>query len=248
MNDRGIWAAWYDLPQAGREAYLAWLHAKYIPKILGKPGVLWGAHYANARIPPHPRLRHTDDKSVPTGNDYILLFGAETAHAYTTGWAFHAKGAVNQREAGLTAEDRAMLAMRTGARSMIFTEEARGDGPEARLRDAKGTPAPVIQIGTFNSPGCDDELMSWYGDWRIPALMKLPGTVGIRKLVSVTGWAQHAVIYEFASIELRGENMPRLQALYPEESAWSDAFTPKLVHAPSSPVVGARIWPPVTVA
>ena len=245
MNDRGIWVSWYDLPEQGKDDYLKWLHGTYIPKILKKPGVLWGAHYENVKIPPHPRLRHTDDKAVPTGNDYILMFGAETAHAFTTGWEYWAKKGANKREEGLTPDDKKMLAVRKGERSMIFTEEARGDGPEARLRDAKGTPAPVIQLGTFNSPGCDDELLSWYGDWRIPALMKLPGSVGIRKLVSVTGWAQHAVLYEFASLELREQGMPQLGTIYKEEGEWTNNFTPKLMHAPSSPVVGTRLWPPV---
>src|SRR3989304_6100839 len=33
MNDRGIWATWYDLPEKGRERHLQWLHGTYIPKI-----------------------------------------------------------------------------------------------------------------------------------------------------------------------------------------------------------------------
>lgn len=32
-------------------------------------------------LPPGPHIRDTDDSSVPAGNDYILLFGGETAHA-----------------------------------------------------------------------------------------------------------------------------------------------------------------------
>ena len=187
MNDRGIWATWYDLPEKGREQHLAWLHGTYIPKILKRPGVLWGAHYANAKIPPHSRLNHTEDKSVPTGNDFILLFGGETAHAFTGGWEHFAKGGPDKREADLTAEDREMLKMRVGERVCVFTEEGRADGPEAHRRGGKLTPAACIQLGSFNAPGCEDELMSWYGDWRIPALGRLPGCVGIRKLVSVIG-------------------------------------------------------------
>ena len=85
--------------------------------------------------------------------------------------------------------------------------------------------------------------MSWYGDWRIPALSKLPGCIGIRKMVSASGWAKHIVVYEFTSFESRGENLPKLATIYPEERRWSDGFTPKLLHAPQSPVVGRRLWP-----
>ena len=245
MNDRGIWATWYDLPEKGREQHLEWLHGTYIPKILKRPGVLWGAHYANAKIAPHPRLRHTDDPSVPTGNDFILLFGGESAHAFTMGWEHFAKGGPNKRDADLTAQDREKLAMRVGERVCVFTEEGRADGPEAHRRGGKLTPAPCMQLGTFNAPGCEDELMSWYGDWRIPALARLPGCVGIRKLVSVSGWAKHAVFYEFASLEARAENMPKLRTIYKEEGEWSDRFVPHLLHAPSSPVAGTRLWPPI---
>jgi hypothetical protein len=78
MNDRGIWISWYNLPEAARERYLSWVHGTYIPKILKKPGVLWGAHYANIKLQPGPHIRHTTDPSVPTGNDYVLMFGAES--------------------------------------------------------------------------------------------------------------------------------------------------------------------------
>lgn len=244
MIDRGIWASWYDLPEKGRDEYLTWLHGGYLPRMLQKPGVLWAAHYANVKIPPAAHLRHTDDPSVPAGNDFILLFGAETAHAFTRGWEHFAKQGPNKLEEGLTSADRQMLSMRVGERVCVLTEEARTDGPEAHRRQGKLTPAPCMQLGSFNAPGCEDELMSWYGDWRIPALSKLPGCVGIRKLVSAVGWAKHVVLYEFATLELRNEHMPRLRQIYVEEGRWSDRFTPKLLHAPGSPVVGSRLWPP----
>lgn len=244
-SDRGLWVTWYDLPEKDKTAHFAWLHGTYLPKILKKPGVLYAAHYANAGIAPNPHLRHTDDKSVPDGNDYILIFGGETAHAFTRGAESFYKQAPSKLDAGLTDEDRKMLAARVGERVCILTEEARAGGPAASRREGALALAPVMQLGTFNAPGCEDELMSWYGDWRIPALSALPGCVGIRKLVSVSGWAKHAVLYEFTSLKDREENMPKLRTLYPEAVAWSDGFTPKLLHAPESPVVGTRLWPPV---
>src|SRR5262249_21990037 len=44
--DGGLWITWYDLPDTGRETYLSWLHEKYLPALLKRPGYLWAAHYA----------------------------------------------------------------------------------------------------------------------------------------------------------------------------------------------------------
>ena len=245
MPDRGLWITWYNLADRDRDAHLAWLHGSYIPRILKRKGLLHAAHYANAGVPPVPILRHTTDKSVPAGNDFILVFGAHGPHAFTRGWQSFAKGATSSLEDGLTAEDRRMLAMRQGERTCITSEEARADGPEAAHRDGAVRLAPCIQLGSFNADGVEDELMSWYGDWRIPALSTLPGCIAIRKLLSVSGWAKHVVLYEFASFEARAENLPKLRTLYPEEMKWTEGFTPKLLHAPHSPVVARRIWPAV---
>jgi hypothetical protein len=104
--------------------------------------------------------------------------------------------------------------VRVGARVGFLTEEARGNGPDAGKREGEYTLAPCVQIGSFQAPDCEDELMSWYGDWRIPALSKLLSCIGIRKLVSASAWAKHVVLYEFISLEARAENLPKLATLY----------------------------------
>ena len=248
--DRGLWVSWYNLPDQGRDAYLSWLHGTYIPRLLKNPGVLSAAHYASENVRPGPHISHTDDSSVPAGNDYILLFGGETAHAFSKGtdtFADPAAGNPGKLHADLSAEDRKMLAMRIGERVALFTEEARVEGPETRRREGAVALSPCIQLGSFNASPVEveDELLAWYADWRMPALKILPGCVAIRKLVSVSGWAKHGVLYEFISVEARNEHLPTLRSLYPEMGAWSDRFIPKLIHAPGSPVVGRRTWPAV---
>ncbi len=247
MTDRGLWITWYNLPAQGRDAHLAWLHGTYIPMILKKPGVLWAAHYKSDKVPPASRLRHTDDSSVPAGNDYILFFGGETAYAFSKGADAYLHQAPSRLHADLSEADKTMLSMRVGERVCIMTEVARRDGPEANRREGKLALSPCIQIGTFNagSTEVEDELLTWYADWRSGALGKLPGCVGIRQLVSVSGWAKHGVLYEFLSREARDAHFPNLRKLYPAEGAWSDRAVPKLLHAPESPVVGSRLWPPV---
>jgi len=247
ISDRALWATWYNLPAGGRDAYLAWLHGSYIPKLLEHPGIVSAAHYACEKITIPPRIRHTEDPAVPRGNDYILIFGGKSSHAFSKGTQAFASRAPSKLDANLTAEDRTMLALRSDVRVSIFTEEARIDGPEAKQRVGETALSPCIQFGSFNggSSEADDELLAWYADWRMPALAKLPGCVGMRKLVSVSGWAQHGVIYEFVSLEARNKYIPTLAASYPEMEAWTNAFIPKLTHAFGSPHVAQRIWPAI---
>ena len=247
MTDRGLWIVWYNLPAEGRDAHLAWLHGTYIPKILNHPGVLWAAHYKSDQEAPLSILRHTSDPAVPAGNDYFLLFGGETAHVFSSGTAPYLKRGPGRFEADLTAEDRRMLAMRSGERVCVMTEVARREGPEASKREDKLALAPCIQLGTFNIDGIDaeNEMLAWYADWRFDALGNLPGCVAIRELVSVSGWAKHGVLYEFVSRQARDAHFPHLRKIYPAEGEWSDRAVVKLLHAPESPVVGTRIWPPV---
>ena len=247
MTDKGLLISWYNLPDNAREAYLVWLSGTYIPGMLKKPGFLWAAHYASAKIKPGPHIRHTTDPAVPMGNDYVLMFGAESAHAFSRGPEAFTRGAASKLDSHLTDADRKMLATRVGERVCITTEEARADGPEAKARGSSLTPAPCIQLGSFNGStiAAEDELLSWYADWRMGALSKLPGCVGIRKMVSVSGWAKHLVLYEFVSLEERAQNLPRLSELYPDMIAWTGKAVPKLVHAPESPIVAHRLWPAV---
>ena len=88
--DRALWISWYDLADRDRDGHLQWLQQRYIPQRLAQPGFLYAAHFkseASPRMSGVPlgeqgRLRHTDDPAVPKGNAYILIFGAETPHAF----------------------------------------------------------------------------------------------------------------------------------------------------------------------
>lgn len=245
--DRGLWVRYYNLPEVGREAYMTWLHGTYIPKILKVPGVLWGAHYQSEKVPPASRLLHTTDPAVLKGADFLLIFGGESAHTFSKGTAFYLNSAPGRFEAGLTDEDRTMLAMQREERVLITTEVARRVGPEAATREGRLAPPPCIQLGTFNgsSTATEDEMLAWYADWRFDALGRLPGCVAIRQLVSVSGWAKHGVLYEFTSRAGRDSHFPRMRELYPAEGKWSNHAVVNLMHSPESPIVATRLWPPV---
>ena len=66
-------------------------------------------------------------------------------------------------------------------------------------------------------------------------------TMGMRKLASVSGWAKHAVIYEFTSREGREKYFRAHEHRDPKQSAWTREVIAKLVHAPGSPNA-TSIW------
>jgi len=233
--DRALRISWYDLANGNRDAYLTWLHGTYMPLMVKRPGVVWAAHFECEKGPPPDRLKHTDDKSVPTGNGYILLYGAKDAHAFSD-------PAPGEPRPEPSAEETRMLAMRVGERVNIFTDEAQADGPGAKRRDPKAGLSPCIQLGSFNCPGPDEnEMLAWYARWRLPSMSKLPGCIGVRKIVSVAGWAKHGVLYEFVSLEERNKHFPNHEKSNPAMEAWTDRLVRKLIHAPGSPNVARRI-------
>ena len=237
--DRGIWAIWYDLPEHGEDEYLKWLHERYIPEALSRHGYLWAAHVRNLTpeerfkgAPPAFSLTHTDDADVPTGNRYLLLFGAEHPHIF-------ANPSPAEMVAKMSVADREMLDVRVSPRSHIFVEVERVDGPEVDTRAPGITPGPTIQLGTFNINALEneDELCPWYSRSRLPLLGPMTGAVGARKLVSISGWAKHAILYEFVSIEANQKYF------VDNDREWTSKVIRNLIHAPGSPTLGQRIWP-----
>jgi hypothetical protein len=242
--DKSIWAHWYNLPVDGKQGYLDWLHGKYMPKILGNPGVLWAAHYQVDQKPAGHRITCTKDPAVGKGNEYILLFGGESTHAFARDALSFVRGTIDRWAAQYSAEDKKMLGLRTDVRVSIMTEEARVHGPECGSREGLRQPAPCIQMGSFNgpTPEIEEELLAWYADWRMASMAKMPGCLGMRKLSGTVGWNKHGVIYEFLSTAARAAAVAQVPVLYPEMEAWTNTSVPKLVHAFGSPHVAERIF------
>ncbi len=239
--DRGLWITWYNLPEDGRDAYLSWAHQMYIPDMLKRKGILFAAHYASLGKTPsvHHKLTHTGDTSIPIGDRYIMMFGAESSEVL-------ADPAPTAIHASLSAEDQKMLAMRIGVRSNIFAEAARVSGPEAANYKDGINLSPCIQIGSFNCAWEDEEEMAaWYAQWRMPAMTRTPGIIRTRKLASVAGWAKHSILYEWTTLELRNHYFPIHEEKDAAMKAWSSKMVPKLIHAPGSSNVATRIWPPL---
>jgi hypothetical protein len=236
--DRGIWAIWHDLAPETASEHTGWLHERYLPLMLRRPGYLWAAHVENVDWPEREeasqrRLTHTNDAAVPTGFRHLVLFGAASPHTFAD--PMPAEVALE-----LTEEDRRMLGTRVGERSVVFVEVDRVDAPDAGRRSPGITPGPVIQFGTFNVNAVENELEmnAWYSRSRLPPVKPLEGNVGARRLVSIAGWPKHGIFYEFTSLDAAQKNLQ-------DPSAWSRKVVDSLVHAPHSPTLGTRVWPPV---
>jgi len=237
-NDTALWITWYDLAPEGRDEYLAWLHGEYLPRQLERPGILWGAHYAAVEQPQQttkkkPR-RHPAPGTVPGGYRYILVFGGEGAHTF-------ASPSPREVNAKLGPRERKLMSGRTGETVNVMLEQARIDGPDAGRRERGAGLSPCIQLGSFVHDD-DDALFEWYAQWRLPSMTTLPGLSCARKLVSVAGWAKHAILHEFVSLESRNQNfVDHERRHHPDKAEWSERVTGQVLHYPGSPNVATRL-------
>ena len=69
--DTAIKAEWYDLEDADREGFLAWLHGRHLPALQARPGPIWIGHYNRA-----PK----SDKPLPPGLDAARPYGMVLRH------------------------------------------------------------------------------------------------------------------------------------------------------------------------
>jgi hypothetical protein len=243
--DRGFWISWYDLPKENADGHIAWLHGTYIPKILNRPGVLWAAHFKTVLTAPGSHMFRTKDPSVPNGSDYVLIFGGESTMAFTKGVDAFRNGAMSRLDRDLSGDDKQMLAMRQGERQCVLTEEIRVHGVNHKAAGDTMPPGPCIQLGSFNCPReSEDQLLAWYSDFRLPAVQEALEFIAARKLLATSGWVKHVIVYEFSSRSARERVQAEVELRHPEGIAWTNEFIPALTHAPRSPVLAERIWPP----
>ena len=72
----------------------------------------------------------------------------------------------------------------------------------------------------------------------MPRLKKMEGCVGARNLISVAGWSKHSIMYEWITVDSLRKNFTT------ETVERSRKAVQSLIHAPGSPTLGQRIWPP----
>lgn len=244
----GIWATWYDLAEDvtanSRERVLAWMHETYCPYLRMQPGCTWVAHYRHTGGGPQmdkvkaTAVGRTQD-AIGAGNDYLLLVGGLSAHTFF-------KPSI--KDAVLPVGFDAMLAQRVGLRTAVFTVEAAVNGPAPREHGPGSGPGPAIQMGSFRmrTPEEEFDLGRWYAQYRLPFMAQLAGCIATRKLAGVAGWAKHSVLYEFTSLEARLKHFEEPhEALALDRTRWESQVVAGTLHAPGSPFVGERVWPPL---
>ncbi len=244
--DRGILAIWYDLPDDGRDEHLAWLHEVHLPGLLSqRQDILWAAHFQNAGHSEKfhqviSRMRRAEPAEVPSGSNYLLLLGAESSYTF-----FNPN--VDQIAERRNAADAEMVARRIDAHTCVFSEEARVDGPDIDARAPGAALGPYIQMGHYRVDTAEHEhdLGAWYAQLRLPFAARMPGSIAARKLVVSAGWGKHSVLYEFVSSAAREQGFVPHEADGLDESSWTYRVHQHLIHAPVSPFVGPRIWPPI---
>lgn len=243
--DRGMWITWYDLPAEGRDDYLSWLHATYLPGLLQRPGYLWAAHYASQDLEGGAenakRYKHVDDPRVGKGYHFMLLIAATDAGVF-------GDPVPSVLHAALPEQGKKMLAMRMGERVNLFTEACRRDGRALPSYKEGMTGAPCIQVGSFDCAlEYEEEMHAGYVLQRLPKMCATPSCVRTRKLNSVAGWAKHGIIYEFASKE--GFDRDYAPAVANSPLGLNGySVVPNLTHAPNGPNSALRIWPAVPKA
>ncbi|MDP7168888.1 MAG: hypothetical protein QF701_14215 [Nitrospinota bacterium] len=241
-EDRGIWATWYDLPEEGEEEYLTWLHKEHIPTALDRPGYLWAAHYRLEKGASPSAARKVkafiDDPGLGKGGEFILVFGAGSAHDFID-------PAPDDLLQSYEPRSREMIARREGERTAYFTEVGRVDGPEIAKRGPGLTPAPMIQFGAYRAkdPAYDVDFALWYVNDRLAALRDMKGCVGARKLISLGGWARHGILYEFTSLKGREHFFQTLESQAMDTSTSIGKVVRAVEHGPGSPSKAKRIWP-----
>ena len=241
--DQGIQIIWYDLPENKKFDYLNWLHSEHLPSILTQSDILWAAHYKIIKTDKTiQRLskfvgRPEDSEDIPLGSDFVTLIGAVSPNVFFRS-NFHSLGTQDPKIIE-------MFSHRIGTRVVVTTEQARVNGPEVLQRLPDTTPGPFIQLGHFRVRSLEEEfdLNTWYTEYRLPAIAKMPGAIAARKLVTVAGWVKHVVLYEFISAEARHTNFMDHEKLAFTDGEWTNKVVKYTAHAPGSPSIGERIWP-----
>lgn len=236
-------AEWYDIDDADRAAFLGWLHERHLPTIQSQLGILWVGHYAiqekpGYKIPNAVGLSRmeTDDPTVPTGSQYVLLTAAASPDVF-----FDPNNPPSDDNA-----TRDWLAKRRNYRQAIFLVEQRVNGPEYRkLLPGTGAP-PAMQLGNFNVKTIEDEfdLGIFYRRCRYAEIPVTPGCISMLKLLGIAGWPKHGVLYQFAEMDDREEEFEQRFRDSIGGRDWRGRDVREyVVHAPKAPHAGKRIWP-----
>lgn len=214
-----IWGIIYDLPEQGRDDYLAWFHDVHMGEKLARPGYVWAAHYEVVDTQgihiSSLGTTHEGDR----GHGYIALFGGADTQVFLD----PSPAQIKPRQTPLTRE---MMEKRIGQRSFIAAEEwsAQGDQNEHRRGH------PLIHLDCCDAPGGDEALGAWCVQVLKPAIHQQLTFRRISKFLAATGPMKHVILAEFDGAAQTANATPPVT----------------VTHLSGSPFTARRIAPPLS--
>ena len=172
-----IWLISYRLKREHEDQYLEWFHEVHMPKKLARPGYTWASHYRA--------------DSTGTADDTALcvaLFGGETSAVFYN--PSPAQIAPKQPP-----DTRAMMACRVESRTMILSSEWAATESGEIGTDYSPVDAESISLTLCDTSGNDMDFSAWLIQEHMPSLSDR----GIRKFLTSSGDARHAIIHTLAA-------------------------------------------------
>ena len=211
---RAIWGIIYDLPESGRDEYLAWFHDVHMPEKLARPGYAWAAHYEVVS----PQARHitslAGNHDGKSSHGYIALFGGDDTQVFLN----PSPAQIKPNQTPLTRE---MMGRRIAQRSFIAAVEWCMGGRHS----AKLAASPVIHLTCCDAPQRDESFGAWCVQQLAPVLSRDPALSMLGKMLTATGPIKHVILAGF-------ESVPREQVQQAEAA---------IAHMEGSPFLARRI-------
>lgn len=238
-----IKAEWFDLDPATKAETLDWLHGAYLPQVQASSGVGWVGHFDIVDIPKKnfiegaPQRVETTDATLPTGKGNVVLTAALSSEVF-----FGTDSAIDALDQ-THSDKRAAL---KNYRRAVFLEEQVINAPEQRRSPYGMGPPPAMQLGHYNinTPEDGEELARWYRGERFSRVSVTPGMIRGRKLLSITGWAKHGVLWEFTDLPDGDYSFEHRFEAADRHENWPGRHVLEYVtHCYGSPSTGRRIWP-----
>ena len=182
--ESGLWITWYDLPDHGREAYLAWLHETYIPRgpqasRLPVGGALPAQSVKKGSYDNHTRANaaiHTNTAAVPDGGPAAYPVRAKHADVFRQSRARRPHARLSESQAAKSGDEIEQACQRYNTKQ----RECR-DGMKSSM---------AVQVRAVHTTGKVSRTVrgrtkgrTWPGtaQSRMPAISALPGVIRTRQ-------------------------------------------------------------------
>lgn len=238
-------AEWFDLDGADRAEMMGWLHDVYLPAVQACSGVGWVGHYAIVDIPKRgfiagaPERVETTDPNVPTGTENVVLTAGLSSEVF-----FGQDNLLDR----LKDDHSEHLSKLRNYRTSVFLEEQVINSPEQRAAPYGMGPPLAMQLGHYNTntPEDEEELARWYRGERFSRVSVTPGMVRGRKMLTISGWGKHGVLWEFTDLPEGDYSFEHRFVAADRDENWQGRHVLEYVtHCYGSPSTGRRVWPPL---